>query len=143
MVSRQPTPGVHEAFAENASASPAPQTHVPGVVEFNFNESISVRLTEEGRRILAEKHEELRKRFPKIGPYTPKREDAEGRVSFQFWDLMRTFGPYMFLGNPRPPIEGDIQFKASASSWRYDEPEAGEHQEVLDAIAAHNSGEEE
>lgn len=86
-----------------------------GMVEFNFNESVSVRLTQEGLRILVEKHEELLRRAPQIGPYSPKREDAEGRVSFQFWELMHTFGPYMFLGNPRLPIEGDIRVQATAA----------------------------
>ncbi|MBB3591692.1 hypothetical protein FHX08_002036 [Rhizobium sp. BK529] len=81
------------------------------VMEMNFNESVSVRLTDEGRRILAERHDELRRRVPTVGPYVPRVEDEEGRVSFQLWDLMHTFGPSLFLGNPNLPIEADIRFR--------------------------------
>jgi hypothetical protein len=81
------------------------------IAEMNFNESVRVRLTDEGRRILAERHDELRLRVPGVGPHIPKAEDEEGLVSFQLWDLMHVFGPFMFLGNPRLPIEADIRFR--------------------------------
>ena len=35
-------------------------------------------------------------------PYTPPKEDENGYVEFQMWNLMQDFGAYCGLGNELP-----------------------------------------
>lgn len=72
------------------------------MTRFNINESVRVRLTDVGRAILAQQAEDLRKSFPKLKPYVPKQEDAEGYVRFSMWSLMQELGPYVSMGTPLP-----------------------------------------
>lgn len=76
----------------------------------NFNDRVLVRLTEHGRRILEERHEEMRQKLPSYPSYVPRKTNDEGQVSFQIWDLMNTFGPHMHLGSNKLPIEADLTF---------------------------------
>lgn len=75
----------------------------------NINDFVKVKLTEYGKDILREKHENLRKRLPKMWEYSGPIVDEEGYTKFQMWDLMKTFGPYMQLGNPQIPFETEIK----------------------------------
>ncbi len=76
----------------------------------NFNDRVLVRLTEDGHRILKERHEEMRQKLPSYPSYVPRKTNDEGQVSFQIWDLMNTFGPYMHLGSTKLPIEASLTF---------------------------------
>lgn len=80
-------------------------------IDFNINQYVRVRLTDDGKAILAAQYESLRASFPKLPPHTPKREDEEGFASFQMWDLMQSFGSHIHLGSTRPPFETAIRFE--------------------------------
>lgn len=58
-------------------------------IDFNINDDVKFKLTPLGRQILA--------RTSKLCE-----EDAEGYVTWQLWDLMHTFGSYLFLGCDLP-----------------------------------------
>ena len=84
--------------------------------EFNINSHVKVRLTDEGVRILEENYNNLlRKSRPGIekiiGPFKAPTVDEDGYTDFQFHDLMRTFGEYMFIGNMNMPFDTDIRFE--------------------------------
>jgi len=80
-------------------------------MEFNINHYVKVKLTERGRKILKEQHEELiRGPLGILGDmktYKPKKEDGEGWSTWQMWDLMVTLGRYCYMG-PMPPFETEI-----------------------------------
>jgi hypothetical protein len=71
-------------------------------VQFNVNELVRVRLTEYGRKVLREQHDELRRTFPNLSAYAEPRTDADGFTSFQLWSLMESLGPYCGLACPLP-----------------------------------------
>lgn len=72
-------------------------------IPFNLNDDISVRLTDEGRRIHRENFDSLMSDFPQVKlEYTPPKEDPEGWSRWQAWVLMREFGPFMSMGAPQP-----------------------------------------
>jgi len=56
-------------------------------MEFNINESVKVRLTKLGRKIINEDEYAI---IPS--------EDEEGWSEWQLWVLMQTFGPHMGNG---------------------------------------------
>jgi len=69
------------------------------VIEFNLNNTVLVRLTEYGRFIDKSEWQQFVAEHPNVKtPYTPPKEDAQGRSRWQLWRLMRTFGPYISLG---------------------------------------------
>lgn len=79
----------------------------------NFNDGVKVKLTEYGEQILKNRHEELNLHYLKrgvkdIGPYV-SRADSEGYTSFQIWELMQKFGPYMSIAKPEP-FKGEMIF---------------------------------
>jgi hypothetical protein len=76
-------------------------------VTFNTNHTVRVKLTPIGRAELERQHEELRKSFPKLGPWT-FRVDDEGYTEFQLWSLMEQLGHLCHLGM-QTPFETDIQ----------------------------------
>lgn len=57
-------------------------------MKFNISHIVRVKLTERGRRILAEMT------FPHA-----VEEDSEGFSEWQLWVLMETFGPHIHLGS--------------------------------------------
>ena len=89
-------------------------------MEFNLNKCVSVRLTEEGRRLLRCEHDALYAHVrsvsvkTKLPEYAPVSEDNDGWSKWQLWQLMATFGPYMFNGC-RPPFELNIRIPTEAN----------------------------
>lgn len=69
---------------------------------FNVNDSINVKLTELGYKILKEDHDSLYKSIDMNKEYILPKEDSNGRVRFQMWYFMNTFGDYCQLGNLLP-----------------------------------------
>jgi len=77
-------------------------------MEFNINHYVKVKLTERGRKILKEQHEEFVSGslgiLGDMKTYKPKKEDEEGWSTWQMWDLMSTLGQHYYMG-PMPPFE--------------------------------------
>lgn len=73
----------------------------------NINDTVRIRLNERGLEILRDEHEELRRHFPKVGPWKPPAVDEYGYSSFQLWQVMQHFGPNMYLGCV-PPFGTEI-----------------------------------
>ena len=64
--------------------------------QLNVNSTVKVRLTNYGKAVLEEQHNEL---WSSLGvrnqfPYIPKKEDENGFVEFQLWELMEKLGSY-------------------------------------------------
>jgi hypothetical protein len=70
--------------------------------QFNVNEWVKVKLTEQGLAILKSQHDELRRDFPKLKPWKPPAVDAEGYSKFQLWELMNRFGESVSIGCKLP-----------------------------------------
>lgn len=72
-------------------------------MKFNVNDTVRVRLTDVGRQIVKHKHDELnaflraRNGTLQHGDGTVT-EDADGWSEWLLWQLMQTFGPYMYNG---------------------------------------------
>ena len=83
-----------------------------GGLTINVNGKDRVRLTDKGREILREQHENLYRALRDPGAptweYVPPTEDADGWSEWQLWDLMSRFGPYIHLGFD-PPFETNIR----------------------------------
>jgi hypothetical protein len=81
-------------------------------MKFNVNESVRVKLTDEGRAILRRNHDELYAMLPshvrQEYPYTPPKENMWGYVEFQMWQLMKEFGPHISMGS-LVPFETEIE----------------------------------
>jgi len=72
-------------------------------MKFNINHKVRVRLTDAGRKILADARDNLCRSYPNIkglSRYPLADEDAGGWSQWQLWDLMARFGPHMRLGGP-------------------------------------------
>lgn len=65
---------------------------------FNINDNVYVRLTARGRSILLENAQ----------PVPASASNADGYTRWQLWDLMQTFGKYLFNGSI-VPFETDIK----------------------------------
>ena len=61
---------------------------------FNVNDYVSVRLTDEGRKIAED--------WYWIAPSFKVEEDEEGFSKWQLWNLMQIFGQHLYLGGPMP-----------------------------------------
>lgn len=69
-------------------------------LKFNINDSVKVRLTEYGKRILAQQAKEFfQETGISISALTPQ-EDEEGYSQWQLWTLMQSLGPHMGNGLP-------------------------------------------
>ncbi len=82
--------------------------------DFNINQYVGVKLTDEGLRILESQHNELLKSMTpeaaeSVGPFVAPQVDEEGYSQIQLWELMHSFGRYMYNGNPNIPFEMDIK----------------------------------
>lgn len=75
-------------------------------VKFSINDTVRVKLTDEGRAIHRAYHADLY--HPSTPPYLPPPVDVDGYSAFQLYDLMHIFGPATYMGNPRLPFEMDI-----------------------------------
>jgi hypothetical protein len=82
------------------------------VVEFNLNGYVQVKLTDHGRRIHREWHDELDK-FARghIGIYTPP-EEKDGWSRWQAWELMSIFGDHCYNGC-KTPFETTIRIETN------------------------------
>lgn len=76
----------------------------------HINDWIKVRLTPAGVEILRQQHEMMEHRLmlrtggtATSSPFTV-RTDEDGYTSFQLWDLMARFGPFIGLRKPEPFI---------------------------------------
>lgn len=77
-------------------------------MRLTLNDIVRVRLTDYGRKILRENHEELKASLPKLA-YHPPKEDADGCSKWQLWCLIKEFGPHMHWGGELPfEIEIDL-----------------------------------
>lgn len=80
----------------------------------NFNQSVKVKLTDEGVNILREQYEELERHYRErtgkdtVEPFVHK-TDEEGYSSFPIWQLMKKFGPHIVVGKPEP-FKGEMIF---------------------------------
>ncbi len=77
---------------------------------FNINHYVWVRLTDRGRAILAEQHDELSARLAYAHPYTPVTEDENGWSKWQLWSLMHELGGDHCRMGPTTPFETEIRF---------------------------------
>lgn len=69
----------------------------------NINEDVQVQLTDHGRRIHREQHDEFNKSFPHLKlKYTKPKEDNGGWSKWQLWHLMQVFGPHIHLTMDNP-----------------------------------------
>ena len=68
----------------------------------NLNSYVRIKLTEFGLK-------ELKKKNPSIGEFIPPKTDKDGFCQMQLWDVMNTFGKYLYNGSPNIPFELTIQ----------------------------------
>jgi len=71
-------------------------------MKFNINDDVKVKLTETGREILREQHEELRGLWPTFPGYEEPKEDKDGWTTYQMWCLMESFGQHVAMGLTMP-----------------------------------------
>jgi hypothetical protein len=71
--------------------------------EFNINYMVKVKLTDYGRDIYYHQYDALNSKCNRIinEPRFPK-TDENGYTSFQLWNLMELYGPYMKLAASLP-----------------------------------------
>ncbi len=87
--------------------------------EFNLNQYVGVKFTEEGLKILESHHNELLKQMPPeaaetVGPFVAPEVDEEGYSQIQLGKLMHLFGKYMFVGNPTVLFDMNIKISDEA-----------------------------
>jgi len=72
-------------------------------ISFNINNWVRVKLTDAGRVIHRQAHEEQMKLLSRPDDkYTPPKEDVDGWSLWQLWRLMQLFGPHMTTGFNHP-----------------------------------------
>lgn len=77
-------------------------------MDFNINHHVFVKLTDEGRRLHRQKHDELNDHLRSVSSrvkpfdYQPPIEDDLGWSKWQLWELMASFGPHIFNGCNAP-----------------------------------------
>ena len=76
----------------------------------NLNDIVSVKLTDYGLEILKKAHEDFMKQYSnvRIGEFEKPKTDKDGYTSFQLYELMNIFGPYLSAGTQELPFETDI-----------------------------------
>ena len=78
-------------------------------MEFNINNNVKVKLTDFGRKILQDQHDELYNRIQIKKPeFNPPKEDKDGWSNWQLWVLMERFGEYIHIGVSNAPFETTI-----------------------------------
>jgi hypothetical protein len=75
----------------------------------NINSYVRIKLTTFGIEKLKENHERLYKQFPSIGKFIPPKVDKDGFYQMQLWEVMNTFGKYLYNGSTDLPFEMNIQ----------------------------------
>lgn len=77
-------------------------------MRFSINDHVRVRLTDDGRFILKQKHEALYRKYGIKREWLGPIEDENGWSSWQLWTLMQDFGPHLTAGL-EPPFEVEIE----------------------------------
>lgn len=81
-------------------------------LNFNINNHVKVKLTEEGLKILESQYNEKLIKYPGIdqviGPFEAPQVDEEGYSQFFLFELMEIFGDYV-RGSDVMPFEKDIK----------------------------------
>lgn len=80
----------------------------------NINESVTIKLNENGMKILRDEHAELKSAFPSLHDFIEIEADEDGLYpkKMQLWSVMQTFGPHISLG-ANPPISTEIEIPDS------------------------------
>jgi len=76
-------------------------------IEFNINDYVKVKLTNYGVGLLMERHEKLKKVFPRLGEFKIELED-DGYYKIQLHNLMNDFGDSIYMGATDLPFETNI-----------------------------------
>lgn len=69
-------------------------------MRFNINDHVRVRLTDRGRALHRQHHDELFEGSSYKPDYRPPVEDADGWSRWQLWRLMHEFGEQLYNGAP-------------------------------------------
>lgn len=77
-------------------------------IDFNINHIVEVKLTDTGRAELKRQDEALRKEFPKLSEFQPRKEDDDGWSVWQMHELMERLGFMCRMGSDLP-FEVDIK----------------------------------
>ena len=75
----------------------------------NINHYVRIKLTKFGFEKLKKNHEDLRKKFPTVGEFTPPKVYEDGFCEMQLCEVMNTFGEDLFNGSINLPFEINIQ----------------------------------
>jgi hypothetical protein len=82
--------------------------------KFNLNDNVLIKLTDRGRQVLKEQHEQFNLDFPSMPDdykkYRPLKEDINGYSKWQLWVLMEKFGTHIHIGMD-PLFETEIILK--------------------------------
>jgi len=83
-------------------------------MKFNINNNVRVKLTDLGRKLHRENHNKIFEFAAEFRTddyynefYAPI-EDSAGWSTWQFWELMQIFGPYLYNGG-EVPFETEIE----------------------------------
>ena len=73
------------------------------MIEFNVNNYVHVKLTDEGREELKRQHESFNLQMNgRLGQWKGVVEDSDGWSKWQLWDLMNRLGHMLSLGMVMP-----------------------------------------
>lgn len=77
-------------------------------MKFNINNYVKVKLNERGKEILKKEWDSRPNIFRSQFEFELPEEDEDGYSKWQLWNLMTTFGEYMWLGCV-VPFETEIE----------------------------------
>jgi len=81
-------------------------------MNFNINETVKVKITPFGHKILKEYHDNLMQKIPNTSTLERKYQeppvDEDGYIAMQLWSVMQKFGPHIHLGMNEQPISTTI-----------------------------------
>lgn len=113
------------ALLAAAPASPEPAV----VASVNVNDSVWVKLTDEGR---AHHQRHYETRYPML-KYRAPDESADGWSKWQIWSLMQEFGEAIYMGGP-VPFETTIRFASPEPASNEAPGRGGVDEEMLGAL---------
>lgn len=83
-------------------------------VKFNINDIVKVKLNDNSKDILKERYKKLRTVVNNndgiLDDHKPRKEDENGYVKFQLWELLDIFGDRVYLSG-QLPFESEIKLK--------------------------------
>ena len=78
-------------------------------IPFNLNDWVRIKLTDHGKAILRANYAEFCSKYPKVRyAFSLPKEDIDGWSDWQLWNLINTFGSYIYMGCD-PPFELNIE----------------------------------